>query len=240
MKIKNILSITEARKKIFDIAEKVQKPDTFYTLTERGKAKMVMISAEKFENLVDGKNKNLVLADKGSDAYCAAQRNEILPKVFIIRDESRVVYLSGRDQNLKNKEECVLKSQLYINLIDKHKYPLNLIEFGRYVKVGGEESKRYIEADIIVNDGRGNVRMIFEVGTFDDYEDNVDRVVNDLFEMATAVAWSKKPDFLVYYSRCFRNGAAHEKITTIDCSKFNTFLSWKKANRPSIKTIPSF
>lgn len=239
MKIKNVLPITEARKKIFSIAEEVQKSNIYYTLTERGKPTVVILSAEEFEILAGGKNNGYALADKNYDAY-AARRNEILPKVFIIRDESRVVYLSGKDQDLKHKEEGLIKAQLFINLIEKYKYQLYLIEFGRYVKVGGEESKRYIEADIIVNDGRGNVRMIFEVSVFASYEDNADRVISDLFELASAVAWSKKPEFIVFYSRSYKNNVEQEKIMTVDCSKFNTFLAWKKAGRPSVKSIPIF
>jgi antitoxin YefM len=50
---KRTLSITEARKRIFEIAEEVQKPDTYYTLTENGKPKAVILSVEEFENLLD-------------------------------------------------------------------------------------------------------------------------------------------------------------------------------------------
>lgn len=44
------LPISEARKKIFKIAERVQKPATHYTLTDRGKPKAVIVSAEEFES----------------------------------------------------------------------------------------------------------------------------------------------------------------------------------------------
>jgi len=50
MDSKNTLSISEARKKIFKIANKVQKPATYYTLTEKGKPKAVILSAEEFES----------------------------------------------------------------------------------------------------------------------------------------------------------------------------------------------
>ncbi len=50
MDIKTILSISEARKKIFEIAEKVQKPAVYFTLTERGKPKAVVLSADEFES----------------------------------------------------------------------------------------------------------------------------------------------------------------------------------------------
>ena len=50
MDIATTLPISEARKKIFKIAEKVQKPATRYTLTEKGKPKAVIMSAEEFES----------------------------------------------------------------------------------------------------------------------------------------------------------------------------------------------
>jgi antitoxin YefM len=53
MNQKNILSITEARKKIFDIAEDVQKPGHFYTLTDKGRPKAVLLSADEFDSMVE-------------------------------------------------------------------------------------------------------------------------------------------------------------------------------------------
>ncbi len=50
MDTKTTLSISEARKKIFKIAEKVQKPTTYYTLTEKGRPKVVILSADEFES----------------------------------------------------------------------------------------------------------------------------------------------------------------------------------------------
>jgi prevent-host-death family protein len=51
MKIKNTLPISEARKNIFSIAKEIQKSEVYYTLTEKGRPKVVMLSAEKFESL---------------------------------------------------------------------------------------------------------------------------------------------------------------------------------------------
>ncbi len=49
MNSKNIISTTEARRRLFEIVKDVSSPDTFYTLTERGRAKAVIMSAEEFE-----------------------------------------------------------------------------------------------------------------------------------------------------------------------------------------------
>ena len=53
MDAKTTLSISEARKRIFEIAEEVQKPNTHFTLTENGRPKAVIISVEEFESLVE-------------------------------------------------------------------------------------------------------------------------------------------------------------------------------------------
>ncbi len=47
---KTTLSITEARKNIFAIAEQVQKPGRYYTLTEKGEPKAVIVSMGEFES----------------------------------------------------------------------------------------------------------------------------------------------------------------------------------------------
>lgn len=43
-------SISDARKNIFTIADEVQKPGNYYTLTENGRSKVVLMSAEEFES----------------------------------------------------------------------------------------------------------------------------------------------------------------------------------------------
>lgn len=50
MSLKTTLSISEARKKIFDIAKDVQKPGKYYILTEKGASKAVVMSVDEFES----------------------------------------------------------------------------------------------------------------------------------------------------------------------------------------------
>lgn len=50
MNTKTTFSISEARKKIFEMAKKVQKPSTYYILTEKGRPKVAFMSAEEFES----------------------------------------------------------------------------------------------------------------------------------------------------------------------------------------------
>lgn len=53
MNSKTTISISEARKKIFDIADEVQAPNTVYTLTADGKPKAVIMSVEEYESMVE-------------------------------------------------------------------------------------------------------------------------------------------------------------------------------------------
>ncbi|MCR4285993.1 MAG: type II toxin-antitoxin system Phd/YefM family antitoxin [Candidatus Kaiserbacteria bacterium] len=50
MNIKTTISISEARKRLFEVAEEVQSPQTVFTFTEKGRPKVVMMSAENFES----------------------------------------------------------------------------------------------------------------------------------------------------------------------------------------------
>ena len=53
MDVTTTISITDGRKRLFDIAEEVQIPGRHYTFTEKGKPKTVMISADEYESLVE-------------------------------------------------------------------------------------------------------------------------------------------------------------------------------------------
>src|SRR3989344_2858176 len=53
MNIKNIMSISQARKEIFSIMKQVQQPGQHFMLTEKGRPKMVVLSASDFESLVE-------------------------------------------------------------------------------------------------------------------------------------------------------------------------------------------
>lgn len=45
--------MTEARKRFFDIAEEVQTPNNVYTFTDKGKPRVVMMSAEEYESRIE-------------------------------------------------------------------------------------------------------------------------------------------------------------------------------------------
>jgi|SRR3989338_10928848 len=53
MNIKTVLPISQARAKIFDIAEEVNRASGHYVLTEKGRPKAVIMSAAQFESWVE-------------------------------------------------------------------------------------------------------------------------------------------------------------------------------------------
>lgn len=53
MSVATTISITEGRKRLFDIAEEVQIPGRHYTFTDKGRPKTVMISADEYETLIE-------------------------------------------------------------------------------------------------------------------------------------------------------------------------------------------
>ena len=71
MDTKTTLSISEARKEIFKIAEKVQKPSTYYTLTEKGRPKVVVLSAEEFESWQETLEVNRIFPNLEKDLKAA-------------------------------------------------------------------------------------------------------------------------------------------------------------------------
>ncbi len=84
--MKNIVSITEARKDIFNIAEKVQKIGNHFMFTEDGKPKMVAMSAEEYDNLME----DLALsADPKFQAKIEKAHEDIAKGDYVTLDEFR-------------------------------------------------------------------------------------------------------------------------------------------------------
>ncbi|MDP3996096.1 MAG: type II toxin-antitoxin system Phd/YefM family antitoxin [bacterium] len=84
MKSKTTISISEARKKIFDIAEYVQKPNNYYTLTEKGRPKAVLMSVRDFEDIMEDLE---VLSDPGLIQRIKEAEDEIKAGDYVTLDE---------------------------------------------------------------------------------------------------------------------------------------------------------
>ena len=83
MNSKNILSITEARKNLFDIAEDVQTPSVHYILTEKGRPKVAIVSAEEYESWTE-----------------TSEVKQIFPDLAELRKKAEKEYKTGQTMSL--------------------------------------------------------------------------------------------------------------------------------------------
>ncbi len=51
MRLRNIISLTETRKRLFEISEEVQEKNNHFVLTKHGKPYAVIVSADDFEKM---------------------------------------------------------------------------------------------------------------------------------------------------------------------------------------------
>lgn len=92
MNSKNTLPISEARKRIFEIAEEVQKPGIYYVLTEKGRPKAVILSYEEYDSLLETLGVLEEMPELGKDFK-----------------ESRKAYKSGKYKTWTSLEELLAK-----------------------------------------------------------------------------------------------------------------------------------
>lgn len=222
MDIKTTFSITEARKKLFLIANEVTRKNIYYTLTEYGRPKVVILSATKFGELSD------------AGAPQVSPYGYGVP--FFVRDAGTQKY-GAQKTNIKEKE--IVKAHAYVELVEKYGYAFDQIDLGVYVSVGGDGSRRFMEADMVVWGKDGNPLLLFAIAPFADYERDFERTIKDLFEIGNAINHENgNLIYLIYYSRSFTNGRAQKKISVIDTMKSKTFSEWEKNGRQVGKNIP--
>jgi len=53
MDVKTTIPISEARRRIFEIREELRTPGKTYTLTEKGRPALVVLSAEEYDSLIE-------------------------------------------------------------------------------------------------------------------------------------------------------------------------------------------
>ncbi len=69
MNTKHVIPISQAQKEIFSISDQVQRPGQYFTLTEDGKPKMVVLSASEFQSLVETVDVLRALPDVENDIH---------------------------------------------------------------------------------------------------------------------------------------------------------------------------
>lgn len=115
MSCKTTISITEARKKIFNIADEIQNPSVYYTLTERGKPKAVIMSAEEFESWQETMEvvrefpdlkKDIAEAEKDYQSGNYTTLDKILAKEgYIINDKGKDKYAISSCHSKKSRKK---------------------------------------------------------------------------------------------------------------------------------------
>ena len=256
MRTKTTLSISEARKNFFSIADEVQSPDTYYTLTERGRPKAVIVSADRFEALVNQQNIQTVRAiSAGSDIIQEQgwvlrespkrKYGDTFPKeneVFILKEAPKVLYVDRKVSGDLYQAKELAKAQLYIELIEKYRYPLYLVEVGRCVKVGGTGSRRYTEADVIISGNSSNMLLLFSVAAMSAYEEHKESAIKELFELADALEYdgSRLETRLVYYSLSYEKTGVKRKCMVISYNDYPSYDAWVAAGKPSSPKIPLY
>lgn len=102
MNTKRTLPISEARKRIFEIADEVQKPDHYYTLTDKGHPKAVIMSAEDFESwqetlevmeiFPDLKERAKEADEEYKRGECITLEEVLAKRGFVVADKSKNKY----------------------------------------------------------------------------------------------------------------------------------------------------
>lgn len=102
MDSKTIVPISEARRNIFQIANRVQRPSVHYTLTENGRPKAVIMSAEEFDSLMEtvaiAADPRLMREIK--DSAAAYRRGDSIPLEAVI---ARKNYVPRRVEKISRK-----------------------------------------------------------------------------------------------------------------------------------------
>ena len=114
MNYKTTLSISEARKKIFQIAENVQKPGTYYTFTENGRSKAVLMSAEELESWRETLNVVRDFPDLKKDIKTAREEYKkgdyitindlLLSHGYVFKDSSKQKYGTSNSNSKKSSK----------------------------------------------------------------------------------------------------------------------------------------
>ncbi len=114
MNIKTTIPASEARKELFKILEKLDKGHSYYTITQNGRPKAVVMSAEKFESWQETIEVMRDFPDLDKD-IAEAQRDyengdyitleELLTEEgFIVADKSRKKYEIHSNNSKKGKK----------------------------------------------------------------------------------------------------------------------------------------
>lgn len=114
--MKNVIPITEARKRIFDIIDDVARIGKHFIITEKGRAKAVLMSAEEFDSWQETLEVMKDFPDLAKDIKEAREEykrgdyvtlEEILKEEgYIVADRGKSKYEVSRRSPKKNKKKA--------------------------------------------------------------------------------------------------------------------------------------
>ncbi len=253
MRTATTVPITEARRRLFEIARAVQKPGVQYTLTEHGKPTVTILSAKEYEKLsqTDVPRRDVLakpLEFSGASGQLSPlmtplMRSRMMP-IAVCETSSRV-YGADASDNAAYYAKELAKAWLYVSLVETYGYPGELVDIGRWVRVGGEGSRMYIEADLIVDDHAHDRLIICAVAGEPWYEERQAAALEELFALQGALP-ARSEVFLTYYTRGTRPDRAKARAHTrggecwlvIDGTLYPTLSVWQSAGAPTEPSLP--
>lgn len=99
------MSLTEARKRLFDITDIVQRTSQHYTLTERGQARAVLMSADEFDAWVETLE---IMNNPALMKAITASQHDFKTRNYVPLDEVLVKshYVRGRSAQTRRKKSA--------------------------------------------------------------------------------------------------------------------------------------
>lgn len=105
MKPNNFFSVTEARKNFFRLTDEVQKSGNHYTLTENGRPKAVLMSAEQFESWQETLDVMIEMPDLMDDVREYEEDKRTGAVNDYISFEDLLLKLQKKENELSNKHK---------------------------------------------------------------------------------------------------------------------------------------
>lgn len=161
---------------------------------------------------------------------------QILKGELVVGESSQVAYGDGFGQVPNEKE--LLKAHLLVELIERHKYPLEAISVDAYIPVS-TSGVRYAQLDMVVRDRPGNPVMLIGVEPSYEYEKKLEESMQRLFAAAVVMREKAAPKFLLYYTHWYATGGVRNvRQMVVDYIAYQTYEAWNKAHRPTLPNIP--
>lgn len=226
MLAKNILSVTEARKNIFTLVEKVEKNKTSFILTERGRAKAALIPIDMF----DRKMANAGEAKKRFSFSHGRIVTGFTAPVWLVQDGCHNGY-QRTFLDAWEEERAYARSILYVKLVEEFGFAPKQIEIGYHVELLAPEGKRHMEIDLIVTNEEGQPIMVCIIMPLKSTVKEQENTAELLYALVDALGMNAKLSWLVGFSYGCKGKTKESKAFVIHYQKYPNFTCWQKEGR---------